>query len=117
MAPEHATLTVGDWLALFGLLLLIVTGMGGIIWGLLQAQIKRAEASATSAHRRVDDRVADITAIKLDLASNYVRRDQLKEDLDNFARAYILPMTDRLERTEVLTHRIADKLQVPRSDL
>jgi hypothetical protein len=108
---------VSDWLTIAIIVLSIVGGLGGVLWALLQGQIRRAEASASSAHRRIDERTQAHTDLQLKLANEYVRQDRLAMDLDSFARAHILPMTDRLERFEVLVQRIADKLQVPRSDL
>lgn len=109
-------MTLDDWLGIAGLFLGVQGALIGTVWMLVQRQIARADDSATNAHKRIDHAEREHMSLKVDLAEHYVRRSLMREEFDRLAEAYIMPLTDRLQRLEMLVDRIADRLQVPRVD-
>lgn len=67
-------MSVSDWIALLGLILVVVSGLAGIIWTMLNARIGMCMARiiATEAEQRT---------LRLDLVEKYVRHERLDGEL------------------------------------
>jgi hypothetical protein len=71
----------------FGLVFVSMTGLGSIVWKMLLDRIKSIESrdreDVKDINRKMDSLIESINALKVDLAKNYVHREDCKQCSSN----------------------------------
>ena len=99
-------MNAGEWIALAAVVLTAMAGLAGLVKGLVSARMRDTEQKAVDAHARLH-------AMELELARNYVRRDELSAQLNQV----VAPINKRLDFQGRILAAIADRMDIPTVEL
>lgn len=106
----------GEWIAFAGIVLAMAGPMIGAVWAHLGRQIREASERADAAHARLEKAVLTHSQFREEVATTYVRRDNMRE---RFAEV-MQPVHDdmrrqktQLDRIERFQLRLMERMHIP----
>lgn len=106
----------GDWIGLAAIVVPITGAMVGALWVYLGSRITAAQARADTAHGRIEAHALMHSAYREEVATTYVRRDDLRERLVEI----LTPIKDavaatnrKLDRMERSSLKLLERMHIP----